>query len=107
MWSIDIQHWLDDSRTGPGHPSLNSKIKKLSEIITYATSIEAGAPIDSAPVCWRRPKRRACAGRLEIAFDPEADEIRWRCPVCGDEGVVTGWRGLVWDMTDYRTDALQ
>jgi RNA polymerase subunit RPABC4/transcription elongation factor Spt4 len=22
------------------------------------------------------------------------------CPVCGDDGMVTGWKGLIWDMTN-------
>jgi hypothetical protein len=24
----------------------------------------------------------------------------WECPVCLDEGVVTGWEGLIWDMRE-------
>jgi hypothetical protein len=105
MWVIDIRHWLDDTHSGPGHPGLSSKVKKLSEIIAYATAIESELPTGSPPVCWRRPKRRACPGELQIDFDPEADEIRWLCPVCGDEGVLSGWSGLIWDMTDYRMDS--
>jgi hypothetical protein len=105
MWVIDIRHWLDDTLSGPGHPGLKSKVKKLCEIITYATSIETGIDTDSQPLCWRRPKRRACPGKLDISFDPEADEIHWLCPECGDEGLVSGWRGLIWDMTDYQSDS--
>jgi RNA polymerase subunit RPABC4/transcription elongation factor Spt4 len=105
MWIIDIRHMLDDTQSGPAVPSLKLKVQKLSEIITYATSVEAGIDTDSQPLCWRRPKRRACPGILEISFDPDADEIHWLCPVCGDEGLVSGWRGLIWDMTDYKSDS--
>ena len=42
MWVINIQHWLDETMTGPAVPQLKQKIKKLSEIITYATSVAAG-----------------------------------------------------------------
>jgi hypothetical protein len=27
-------------------------------------------------------------------------EIHWRCPSCGDQGVVNGWRGSAWDLTE-------
>jgi len=104
MWVIDIRHWLDETQTQAAIPRLRSKIKKLSEIILYATSLEVGLSIQSAPLCWRRPKRKPCQGHLVIALDPDIDEIRWTCPACGDEGVVSGWAGLIWDMTDVSSE---
>jgi RNA polymerase subunit RPABC4/transcription elongation factor Spt4 len=106
MWVIDIRHWLDENLSGPGVPQLRFKVKKLTEIITFATAIKAGISVNSPPVCWRRPKRKACLGKLEIDFDPDTDQIHWVCPECGDEGVVTGWRGLIWDLTDSASEVL-
>jgi hypothetical protein len=100
MWVIDIQHRLDETQTGPAVPQLKSKVKKITEIITFATSIGSGISIDSQPKCWRRPKRRPCKGMLDIQLNPAAGQIYWKCPVCSDEGVVTGWKGLIWDMSD-------
>ena len=57
MWVINIQHWLDETMSGPAVPQLRLKVKKISEIITYATSVAAGIPTESIPRCWRRPKR--------------------------------------------------
>jgi hypothetical protein len=37
---------------------------------------------------------------LDIQLNPAAGQIYWKCPVCSDEGVVTGWKGLIWDMSD-------
>ncbi len=37
---------------------------------------------------------------LDIEFDETSGHIHWRCEVCGDEGVVSGWEGLIWDMLD-------
>ena len=28
-------------------------------------------------------------------------EIHWRCPSCGDQGVIHGWRGSVWDLGEH------
>ena len=100
MWVINIQHWLDDTKTQAGVPQLRQKVKKLAEIITYATSLQAGIPTDSIPKCWRRPGRKPCEGTLDIQLDPAANQIHWYCRYCRDEGVVSGWEGLIWDMTD-------
>ena len=46
------------------------------------------------------PKRKPCKGELDIDLDHTSGHISWRCEVCGDEGVVSGWEGLIWDMLD-------
>lgn len=30
------------------------------------------------------------------AADPE-DRIYWHCPVCGDNGLISGWQDTFWD----------
>jgi hypothetical protein len=100
MWVINIQHWLDETKTTAAIPQLRSKVQKLTEIITYATSVVAGRPTDPIPKCWRRPKRKPCEGILNIHIGENSDQIHWYCSICNDEGVVTGWDGLIWDMLD-------
>lgn len=103
MWVINIQHWLDETKSGPAVPQLKAKIKKLTEIITYATSECAGLPTPSVPKCWRRPGRKPCDGILDIFFHPETDDIYWHGETCRDSGLVSGWQGLIWDMSDTQT----
>ena len=98
MWVINIQHWLDETKTEAGVPQLRLKVKKLAEIITYATSMEAGIPTDSTPKCWRRPGRKPCKGVLDIQLDSTTNQIHWYCGNCHDEGLISGWQGLIWDM---------
>jgi len=98
MWAIDIRHWLNDACDGPAIPRLKLKVAKMQEIIMYATSKLTGLKTSAAPRCWRRPQRKLCAGILEAQVVGH-DEIRWFCPVCGDEGVMRGWNGLIWDMS--------
>jgi len=100
MWVIDIHHWLDDTLSRPAVPRLKSKVEHLGRIIAYATAALAGRPIDIRPPCWRRPGRKPCRGKLEIGFDENEERILWRCPICGDEGVISGWQQTLWDLTD-------
>lgn len=100
MWVIDIKHMLDDTQSGPAIPRLKLKVKKLAEIITFATLAETGILMGSPPACWRRLKRKACTGKVAVDLVPDTDQIHWVCPECGDEGLLTGWKGLIWDMSD-------
>lgn len=77
MWVIDIRHWLDETQPGPGVPQLKFKVKKITEIITNATSVEAGISVDSQPKCWRRPKRKPCNGQLDVWLDRCSDLWIW------------------------------
>ena len=103
MWVINIQHWLNETKSGAAVPQLKLKVKKLSEIITYATSVTAGIFMESTPKCWRRPKRKPCKGELDIDLDLASGQIHWSFGICGDEGVVSGWQGLIWDMLDIKS----
>ena len=100
MWVIDIRHWLNAEQTGPGVPQLRLKVEKLTEIITYATARDRDLVTGGPPKCWRRPNRKPCTGRLNVQFT-EDDRIYWICPTCGDDGIVDGWHGLIWDVSVY------
>ena len=97
MWVIDIRHWLNESQDGPAMPQLKKKVEKLKEIIVFATSDNAVDPYESNVKCGRRPIRKPCMGYLTIEMTDE-DEIYWICPVCSDEGVVSGWKDLFWNV---------
>lgn len=97
MWVIDIRHWLNESQSGPAVPQLKKKVEKIKEIIVFASSVESFIPVESFPKCGRRPGRKPCKGRLDVKMISD-DEIYWICPVCGDEGVISGWKGLFWNI---------
>jgi RNA polymerase subunit RPABC4/transcription elongation factor Spt4 len=37
---------------------------------------------------------------LNVQFT-EDDRIYWICPTCGDDGIIDGWHGLIWDVSFY------
>jgi hypothetical protein len=104
LWVIDMQTWLDTLFSCNEVPRLKVGLKKVVEIISYATANLAGIYSGIHPLCWRRPNGRACRGVLQIELVSEMDEIIWRCPVCGNKGTIIGWRGEFWDMTSTQLD---
>ncbi len=101
MWGIDIRDMLDRTFTRPGHRRLSSKVKKIGQIISYASAMESGISVVFRPLCWRKTKRYPCRGMLNVTVHKE--NIHCECPECGDEGVITGWKGLIWDLSVFRT----
>lgn len=34
---------------------------------------------------------------MSFPTSDEQDSIYWQCPVCHDNGLITGWQGTLWD----------
>jgi len=47
--------------------------------------------------CCRRPERVPCSAVIESELHPDGNEIRWWCPVCGDNGLISNLEGTRWD----------
>lgn len=96
MLIVDIRHWLNDSLTGPAVPELKNKVNKLGKIISFATDLNGNPP----PLkCSCRSGRKPCPGELVVLIVEDL-RIHWYCPACEDEGLISGWRGLIWDLLD-------
>lgn len=70
----------------------------LSLIVRAATAGDSGSSWPSALPCRRRPRRRACPGLLQLFRTDVPASIQWRCPACGDEGVISGWERTPYDL---------
>ncbi len=96
MLIVDIRHWLNESLTDPAVPELAGKVAKLGEIISFATDLNGDPP----PVhCSQEHNGLPCPGELVILIVEDL-RIHWYCPACEDEGLLSGWRGLIWDLLD-------
>lgn len=101
-WITDIRHYLDDngfmSATMPG--PARKMAEYMAAIIEAATARPAGeAWAAAAAPCRRRPGNKACPGRIIVRRTQVPAEIAWRCPKCGDNGVVSGFDGTAWDLS--------
>jgi hypothetical protein len=99
-WVIDLRHYL---KPGGALAELPGRARRLAE---YWTEIVAQGSNFDEPItlrCRRRPGHRACAGTLDIGFNPDVATIIWCCPVCGDKGIIHGWQGSFWDNSNNPT----
>jgi hypothetical protein len=98
-WVVDLRHYLDDE-TGdladmPG-PALNCALYFSSIVAWVSDHMPGGEPHTNVP-CWRRPGRKRCLGDIIAELQPGSSDILWQCPLCGENGVIRGWEGTLWD----------
>lgn len=89
---VDLRHWLlDDGQLAPQV----RLAPHIAMIVECATIVGEGT---TAMVCRHSETRRRCGGQVHIRS--RNDTIDWSCNVCDDAGVITGWRGSRWDLSD-------
>jgi hypothetical protein len=97
-WITDARHsigWEGAERRVPG-PAINLALF-LRGIVEWMSSRPISGVEFTNVFCRRNPGRARCAGRIEAYFVREPEGIAWRCPRCGDNGLIHGWEGTAWD----------
>ena len=100
MLVTDLHHFLDLPPDTPG--PARRLAEHLSSIVRAATAGDAQIAWESALPCLRRPANRRCPGRLIVQRSEPGSSIRWRCSVCGDEGVISNWEESPFDLRRRR-----
>jgi hypothetical protein len=100
-WFTDIAHFLDEKGEIIAVPSQDRKLGEyFAAIIVMASYPDPEFPAGYRVICRRRPSRKPCQTELVGFIDPETDDIVWMCPKCNDRGIISNWRGTIWDMSD-------
>lgn len=90
---VDLRHWLlPDGRLAP-QARLAPHIAMIVECAT--SGIVDGL---TSMVCRHHEGRHRCGGRIGVARD--SDTLSWSCSICDDAGVITGWKGTRWDLSE-------
>jgi hypothetical protein len=93
-WIVDLRDFLTPDGTIIDFPG-RARAEYFASIVVDAT-----ANIDDIPgvQCRRRARHQRCAGIVFSYLCADKEEsIRWYCPVCGDDGIISGWRNTRWD----------
>jgi hypothetical protein len=100
MLVTDLHHFLDLPPDTPG--PARRLAEHLSNIVRAATAGDAGTAWGSALPCRRRPANRRCPGQMIVLRTEPQTPIRWKCSVCGDEGVISNWEESPFDLRRQR-----
>jgi hypothetical protein len=96
-WITDMSHFDYPEEEADRVP------REAVRIATYFASIvegTVGGPSFGGSTglrCRRRPGRVPCSGVIISELHPGGHELRWRCPECGDNGIISNWAGTRWD----------
>lgn len=90
---VDLQHWL--LPTGDLVPQA-----RLAPHVAMIVECATSCVIDgmTAMICRHHGGRRHCPGR--VCMTTRGDTIEWLCSACDDAGLVTGWPGTRWDLSE-------
>lgn len=107
VYVTDMGHFLEDGRLPLDIPAPAWRFAAyLGAVIEAATAHAFGEVVSTPLHCRRKPGHRPCPGRLQVRHQDAPAEIAWRCPKCGEEGVISGSAGTPWDLSPSRTPRL-
>jgi len=95
-WITDLRHFLNEEGSLEDMPIPAFKLATYFGKIVKAVTTRKRDTLNTGVRCRRRPGRKACPGEIS-AFIDERGAISWSCPTCKDNGVISGWRGTMWD----------
>jgi len=96
-WITDMTHFLDERGRLPEKYGSRRIANHLGSIVTALTTSHSAVPRELLLSCRRRPKRKACSGKIIAGFEPGTANIIWSCPVCDDRGLIHNWQNTIWD----------
>jgi len=93
MLIVDLRHWLLPDGSLVPQARLAPHI---ALIVECATSCFGEGM--TTMVCRHHDTRRQCDGQICIANKDGA--LDWICSSCDDGGIITGWKGTRWDLSE-------
>jgi hypothetical protein len=95
-WVVDMSHF--DYRDEEEHkfPAKTLKLWEYFGSIIAATLSKSPPGLSTGIPCRRRPGRAPCSGLIESELHPEGNKLRWWCPICADNGMISNWEGTRW-----------
>ena len=100
-WITDMRHFLNELGEIPEElpPPALKLVLFQGSIVAWLTATGGLRRQVSRTnvICRRNPNRRPCGGEILAYFDAASEAVVWECPLCGDNGRISGWEGTPWD----------
>lgn len=93
-----MTHFLDERGRLADMPAAARRLARHLGAIVAAVTSRRPAVLRATDIRRRRrPGRRPCPGRISGVVELGSGDLSWRCPVCGDSGLIHHWAGGPWD----------
>lgn len=101
-WITDLRHLLDEEGTTSKVPRPAGRLANYFGSIVEKVISQADNKISAIATgirCRKRPRGKRCTGEILAFLDQQnAPNVIWHCPVCGDNGIISGWQNTIWDL---------
>jgi len=78
-------------------PSATRIVVFLRSVAGWVTARHAVVSERTNVTCLRVKSRDRCLAEGYAHMDTESGNILYGCPLCGDNGVIQGWKDTAWD----------
>jgi hypothetical protein len=95
-WITDLRHFVNKDGSRTDMPNRTRRLSDYFGSIVKGVTIRRGDKLATGVGCKGRFRQGPCPGEI-IAYINEHDGISWSCPVCMNNGVISGWKGTIWD----------
>lgn len=99
-WITHLPHFLDESGNIPNElPTAALQVaNSICSFVAYATHF-AGEMDEEFPSCFVTLNKESCQGKVFPCLTMD-EKISWRCDICHSNGVISGWQGTLWDLSE-------
>lgn len=92
-----MQHFLDEQGNIP--KQMPKEARELANFLALVVDETTKAMPLTLSETGIRCFNKGCHGQVKSSVSRAKGEIRWYCPVCENEGVISEWKGTKWDNT--------
>ena len=101
MWSINLEHFLDEKGSTSELPEAALEIAEhFGSIVSKVTLDFTGQKVEITSVNCRNPEIKDCNGTIIGVLGEKLEEINWYCGECNDSGAITGWGDTLWNCSE-------
>ncbi len=99
-WVTHLPHFLDEGGNIPNKLPISTShmLNAICSFVAYATHF-AGEMDEEFPSCFIVFNNDTCKGRVFPCLTID-EKIGWRCDRCQTNGIISGWAGTLWDLTE-------
>jgi hypothetical protein len=72
----------------------------LTDIVFMASLPDKKIPSEFMVQCHCLVHHEKCLGKIVGLINPVTDDIMWVCLTCIDHGLISNWRGSMWDLSE-------